>query len=488
MKNTLTELNFNNTYSELPDEFYHRIEPTSFSSPRLVIFNSDVSELIGLDPAESDKKYFSEYISGKKKIPGTSPIAMYYTGHQFGVYNKDIGDGRAILLGEVVNPKGQKWDLHLKGAGRTKYSRQFDGRAVLRSCIREYLCGEAIHYLRIPTTRSLCIIGSDEIVQRETPEMGAMLLRVARSHVRFGSFEGFYYKEQYENIRILADYVIENHFPEFIEAGNKYAELYKEIIRKTAKLIAYWQAYGFVHGVMNTDNMSVLGLTFDYGPYGFVEQFDPNFIPNHSDHHGRYSLRNQKSIAHWNLQKLGKCLGKLVSTKEIRDALDLYIEAYRDNYGELMRKKMGLAMQKDEDWQLIEIMLECLYNSNADYTNFFRNLSSFDEEDFKTETDLSHMFSGSDYGRWASFYSKRLKEELGSKTERKKLMNSVNPKYILRNYIAQIAIEKAQQGDYTEISKVYKILRSPFSEQPEHGEYSKPAPDKYRNLSLSCSA
>ncbi len=260
----ITELEFDNTYRRLPEEFYHVVSPMPFDNPHLVCFNPDAASLIDLDPKEAEKTEFLEYFSGIRQIPGSGPVAMYYTGHQFGVYNKDIGDGRAILLGEVINPSGQKWDLHLKGAGRTRFARQFDGRAVLRSCIREYLCGEAMHHLAIPTTRSLCIIGSDEIVQRETQEMGAMLLRVAESHVRFGSFEGFYYKQEYENVRILADYVIENHFRQLIESDNKYLEFYKEVIKRTAGLIAFWQAYGFAHGVINTDNMSVLCLTFDY--------------------------------------------------------------------------------------------------------------------------------------------------------------------------------------------------------------------------------
>jgi uncharacterized protein YdiU (UPF0061 family) len=208
----ISELSFDNTYYKLPKDFYQEVEPTFFNNPHLATFNKEVARLIDLDPSESEKPHFADYICGKNTIPGTKPIAMYYTGHQFGVYNMHIGDGRAILLGEIINSNGQKWDLHLKGAGRTRFARQFDGRAVLRSCIREYLCGEAMHHLGIPTTRSLCIIGSDEIVQRETREMAAMLLRVAESHVRFGSFEGFYYKEEYENVRILADYVIENHF------------------------------------------------------------------------------------------------------------------------------------------------------------------------------------------------------------------------------------------------------------------------------------
>lgn len=484
----IENLNWNNTYYTLPKKFYHEVGPTYFNNPHLVAFNNEVSELIGLDTKASRRPDFADFICGKKIIPGTNPIAMYYTGHQFGVYNKDIGDGRAILLGEVISPEGKKWDLHLKGAGRTKYSRQFEGRAVLRSCIREYLCGEAMHHLGIPTTRSLCIIGSDETVQRETAETGAMLLRVAESHVRFGSFEGFYYTDNYENVCILADYVINNHFPEIVDADNSYLELFKIVVRLTAELIAYWQAYCFAHGVMNTDNMSLLGLTFDYGPFGFAEQFDPQFTPNHSDYHGRYALRNQKSIAYWNLQKLGRCFSELLSSSQIHQALELFNPVYRNKYIDIMRQKLGVVTEDETDWQLIEIILECLYTSKVDYSNFFRGLSGFDENNPRGSKELEDMFSGGDYGRWSSFYSKRLKDENSSKDKRKKIMNSVNPKYILRNYIAQKAIELAKEGDYSEIARVHSILTNPFSEQPEHEAYSHPAPKEYSNQPLSCSS
>ena len=485
---SLFNLKFDNTYSQLPGEFYQKIEPTSFENPHLVAFNDEVAELIGLDPVFADKSEFLDYFSGKKKMPGSNPIAMYYTGHQFGVYNKDIGDGRAILLGEVMNSKDEKWDLHLKGAGRTRYARQFDGRTVMRSCIREFLCSETMFHLGMPTTRTLCIIGSDENVHRESPEKGAMLLRVAESHVRFGSFEGFYYSEDYENVKVLADYLINYHFCEIEDANNKYFELFKEIVVRTGELIALWQAYGFTHGVMNTDNMSVLGLTLDYGPFGFVEKFDPEFTPNHSDYHGRYSLRNQKPIGYWNLQKLGKCFSELINDNEYHEALSYYAISYKKKYHGIMRMKLGLQNQHEDDWHLIEVILECLFKSGVDYTNFFRILAEFNEDKVRNNKVISDMFKGTDFGRWAQYYAGRLNKETNYRNERKKLMYSVNPKYVLRNYIAQICIEKALSGDYSEITRVHKMLKNPFIDQPECDEYSRPLPHAYKDRYVSCSS
>ena len=256
----LDELNFDNTYRRLPEDFYHVVNPEGFQNPNLVAFNAEAAELIDLDPNEVLNPLFPEYFSGNKHLAGSEPLAMYYTGHQFGVYNPDIGDGRAILLGEVRNERGEKWDLHLKGSGRTRYSRVFDGRAVLRSTIREYLCSEAMHALGIPTTRALCIVGSDEKVERETTETGAMMLRMSPSHVRFGSFEAFHYTGNQDALKILAGYVISEHYPEITDSDNKSLHLLEEVTKRTAKLIAQWQASGFTHGVMNTDNMSILGL------------------------------------------------------------------------------------------------------------------------------------------------------------------------------------------------------------------------------------
>lgn len=486
----ITELDFDNTYSRLPGDFYDAVRPTPFENPRLVCFNPDAAALIDLDPGEVNNPELALYLSGGKAIPGSEPLAMYYTGHQFGVYNPDIGDGRAILLGEVRNARGGKWDLHLKGAGRTRYARVFDGRAVLRSVIREYLCGEAMHGLGIPTTRALSIVGSDEKVERETTERGAMLLRMAETHVRFGSFEGFHYTGRGENVKLLADYVIENSFPRFANESDKYASFLSEVVDRTAKLLALWQACGFTHGVMNTDNMSITGLTLDYGPFGFLEEYSPEYIPNHSDHFGRYSFDNQPAIALWNLQKLADALPSLVPRELSQEIVFGFRGLYGKYYLEIMKQKLGLVKEDDGDPALIKGLLGILEGSKEDYTNFMRGLGDFSTIEKVKNKGMARMPGETPaFKEWAAAYKRRLVSEGSVDAERKEAMSSVNPKYILRNYLAERAIRNAEdEGDYSEIERLRILLKNPFSEQPGWGEYSKPAPPSERGLVISCSS
>jgi uncharacterized protein YdiU (UPF0061 family) len=287
---TLEQLQFDNSYARLPETFWSPHQPAPLEDHFLVHFNKKAADLIELDHEQANRPDFVDIISSASPLPGYESIAACYAGHQFGHYVPRLGDGRAILLGEVKTDANRKWDLQLKGGGLTLYSRDGDGRAVLRSTIREYLCSEAMHGLGIPTTRALCITGSNDEVYREKIETGAMLLRMAPSHVRFGSFEYFYYRQQLDDLKTLADYVVTGHFPHLVNKENPYLSLLKEVINSTAKLIAQWQSVGFAHGVMNTDNMSILGLTLDYGPYGFLDNYDPGYICNHSDHHGRYAF------------------------------------------------------------------------------------------------------------------------------------------------------------------------------------------------------
>ncbi|MGI9553555.1 MAG: protein adenylyltransferase SelO [Thermodesulfobacteriota bacterium] len=482
--NKITQLTFNNTYRRLPEEFYHIVNPKPFENPFLVAFNPEMAAEIGLDPDEAKKPSIADYLSGKKLIPGSEPIALYYTGHQFGVYNPHIGDGRAILLGEVLNSSGVKWDLHLKGAGRTDYSRQFDGRAVLRSTIREFLCSEAMHYLGIPTTRALCIIGSDEKVERETTETGAMLIRMANSHVRFGSFEGFYFGGQYNNLELLADYVIENSYPELTDKEDKFKLLISEVAKRTGHLIAMWQCFGFTHGVMNTDNMSIIGDTLDYGPYGFMEKFERDYVPNHSDHFGRYSFKNQPSIAYWNLNKLFQCLSTIVDNDGILEALECYKNTYSDEYLELMAKKFGFSGFRDGDKKFIENTLDKLEENKVDYTQFFRKLSDFKMSEESENIDIRPMGK-----EWNLQYIDRLKKENSVDTKRKERMNRINPKYILRNYIAEKAIRSTvQDAEYSEIEKVRKLLMNPYDEQKGMEDYVNMPPEWAKELIISCSS
>ncbi len=333
---TLETLQFDNTFARLPEVFYAKVTPTPLKSPFLVAFNPDAAALLDLDPEEARRPEFAGCLAGHYLPPGSEPLAMVYAGHQFGAYVSRLGDGRAILLGEVRNSRGEKWDLHLKGAGLTPFSRDDDGRAVLRSCIREYLCGEAMHGLGIPTTRALCVVGSEEEVLREQVETGATLLRLAPSHVRFGHFEFFYWRRQFDHLKTLADYVLAQHFPELVGRPDSYARFYHEAAVRTARLIAEWQAVGFAHGVMNSDNMSVLGMTLDYGPFGFLDAYDPAFICNHSDHQGRYAFHNQPDIGYFNLRCLAQALTPLAPDEAIKAGLDAY-EAVCADAGERRR-------------------------------------------------------------------------------------------------------------------------------------------------------
>ena len=323
--------------------------PTPLPDPVLVHFNADAAALIDLDPAEAARPEFLRHASGAEPIPGSDPVAMLYAGHQFGSFVPQLGDGRAILLGEVVNARGERWDLHLKGSGPTPFSRGFDGRSVLRSAIREYLCGEALHALGIPTTRALCIVGSPEPVRRETVETAASIIRMAPTHVRIGSFEVFASRGQEDFLRTLADYTIELHFPELIGLEDRYARMLETVSRRTASLMAQWQAVGFTHGVMNTDNFSITGLTIDYGPYAFMEAFEGNFIPNHSDPEGRYAYSQQPAIGQWNVSALAQALLPLMPREQAVAAFDTYVPAWEEAYARVMRDKLGLETAQPGD-------------------------------------------------------------------------------------------------------------------------------------------
>lgn len=486
----LEPLPFDNSYARLSEAFYAKVNPTPFSDPpHLVSFNHAAAELIDLDPDEAKHPEFAGVFGGSLLVPGMEPLAMLYSGHQFGVYVPQLGDGRAILLGEVRNGRDEKWDLHLKGAGITPFSRDGDGRAVLRSTIREYLCSEAMHGLGIPTTRALCIVGSDEKVYREQVETGATLLRMAPSHVRFGTFEIFYYRKQYDHLTVLADYVIANHYPHLAVATDKYARFFAEVTERTANLIAQWQAVGWAHGVMNTDNMSILGITLDYGPFGFMDDYDPGFICNHSDHNGRYAFNQQPFIGLWNLSCLAQALLPLVPKEELKAALDRYTSIHQARYVELMRIKLGLDGARPDDESLVNDLLVLMAQSQADYTNVFRTLGEFRSTPGELNEGLRDYFvDRGSFDGWAARYCARLREQTGTDADRRERMNRVNPKYVLRNYLAQTAIEKAQQKDYSEVDRLLSLLQGPFSDQPGMGAYAAPPPNWGKHLAVSCSS
>jgi uncharacterized protein YdiU (UPF0061 family) len=491
----LEQLRFDNTYPRLPPIFRQNVDPTPVPDPYLVAFNPEAAALIDLDPAEAVRPDFAEYFAGNRLLPGSEPIAMRYAGHQFGVWVPQLGDGRAILLGEVRNARGEKWDLQLKGAGRTMFSRFGDGRAVLRSCIREYLSSEAMYGLGIPTTRALCIIGTDLPVYRESQETGAILLRMSPSHVRFGTFESFAYHREHEAVKQLADYTIEQHFPHLLEKNDRYRQFFGEVVQRTARLIAQWQAVGFAHGVLNTDNMSILGLTIDYGPFGFVEDFHPGFICNHSDETGRYAFDQQARIGYWNLACLGQSLASLAPIEALRETLDEFGPVFNEHAHELLCRKLGLKERRDEDRQLWIDLLDVLAEARVDYTNFFRALADANREvavpgNANLPIGIRTMFAEPRrIELWLDLYRHRLEQENSDDAERRERMNRVNPKYLLRNYLAQVAIEKAVHvRDYSEIERLRLLLSHPFDEQPEMEAYAEPAPEWGKRLCVSCSS
>lgn len=484
---TLDSLHFDNRFARLPEPLFTRVTPTGFERPHLVAFNPDVAALLDLDPQSAEHPDFSHYFGGRLLLPGSEPLAMKYTGHQFGVYNPELGDGRGVLLGEVVNARGETWDLHLKGAGQTPYSRFGDGRAVLRSCIREYLGSEAMHHLGIRSTRALCIVGSDERVRREKAEPGAMLLRVADTHVRFGHLEWLHHSGQPELLRTLVDFIIRHHFPDCADSPDPVGSFFREVVRRTGQLMGQWQLVGFAHGVMNTDNFSITGATFDYGPFGFLDAYDPGFICNHSDHQGRYAWNRQPSVGLWNLNALAHALSGLIGHDVLVDALQGYEPALLATYWGGLRDKLGLRGERDGDRELVLDFLDLLAKNRADYTRSFRALAQL-RVDAETTSLRDDFLDREAFDAWHRRYRARLQAEASVDTERAARMNALNPKYILRNYLAQVAIDKAEAGDYSEIETLRRLLAKPFDEQPALERYAALPPEWGRHLEISCSS
>lgn len=486
---SLEQLTFQNPYASLPPEFAVRVRPAPLAEARVVSVSPEALRLLDLDEAEARRPEFGEVMNGARLLPGMEPVATVYAGHQFGVYVPRLGDGRALLLGEVRNAAGERWEVQLKGSGPTPFSRMGDGRAVLRSTIREYLCSEAMHALGIPTTRALCIVGSPEAVYREEVETGALLVRMAPSHVRFGTFEYFAHTEQTGHVALLADHVIARHFPHLEGAPDRHTRLFSEVVDRTARLIAQWQAVGFAHGVMNTDNMSILGLTLDYGPYGFLDDFEPGFICNHSDHTGRYAFDQQPRIALWNLACLAQALLSLVPEAALRAALETFAPTYSAQWQDRMRQKLGLRETREEDRGLLETLLTRMAESRTDYTRFFRALGHFDASPQADNAPLREMFAAPEgFDAWAALYRTRLAAEGSVDAERHERMARVNPKYVLRNYLAQTAIARAQQGDFSEVDRLRAVLSRPYEDQPGAEAYAEPPPSWGRCLEVSCSS
>ncbi|BAQ78378.1 protein adenylyltransferase SelO [Pseudomonas sp. St29] len=484
----LDELTFDNRFARLGDAFSTHVLPEPLDNPRLVAASPAAMALLDLDPAVAESPVFAELFGGHKLWAEAEPRAMVYSGHQFGSYNPQLGDGRGLLLGEVYNQAGEHWDLHLKGAGQTPYSRMGDGRAVLRSSIREFLASEALHALGIPSSRALCVIGSDTPVWREKQERGAMVLRLAPSHVRFGHFEYFYYTKKPEQQKQLGEHVLALHFPECLEQPEPYLAMFREIVERNAELIAKWQAYGFCHGVMNTDNMSILGITFDFGPFAFLDDFDAHFICNHSDDQGRYSFSNQVPVGQWNLSALAQALTPFISVEALRESLGLFLPLYQAHYLDLMRRRLGFTQAEDDDQKLVERLLQLMQNSGVDYSLFFRRLG--DQAPEQALARLRDDFVDRDgFDAWAEQYRERVaRDPIQGQDLRRQRMHAVNPLYILRNYLAQKAIDAAESGDYSQVRRLHQVLSRPFEEQEGMQGYAERPPEWGKHLEISCSS
>ncbi len=487
----MTKLNFDNSFRRLHSDFYTRVQPQGLDNPRMVSVNKALATLLGFDAnASFSDSHLLGAFSGNQVLEGAEPLAMAYSGHQFGVYNPQLGDGRGLLLGEIISEDNasDRWDLHLKGAGLTPYSRMGDGRAVLRSSIREYLGSEAVFGLGIPSTRALCVVTSDTPVYRETQECGATLLRVARSHVRFGSFELFHYTGRPERVKELANYVIERHFSEFADEQNKVELLLREVVQRTATLVAGWQAQAFAHGVLNSDNMSILGDTLDFGPFAFLDVYQPDLVCNHSDHTGRYAFDQQPTIGLWNCHALAQTLTKLIPDDRIQTALDLYRPTFTECYGTLMRRKLGLASNMDEDQHLVQQLLQLLAAERSDYSTFFRSLANIEKGE-STYRVRDELIDRDAFDNWFKVYRQRLLKDEQTDEQRRLAMNGINPKYILRNYLAHQAIDAAvKEDDFTEVDKLLALVQKPFEDHPGMENYARPAPDWGKGLEISCSS
>ncbi|KRD25330.1 hypothetical protein ASE39_22400 [Acidovorax sp. Root267] len=479
-------LAWNHGFAALGPDFFTELRPTPLPAPHWVGTSTAVAQLIGLDTDWLQRDEALQAFTGNTLLAGSRPLASVYSGHQFGVWAGQLGDGRAILLGETA----EGLEIQLKGAGRTPYSRMGDGRAVLRSSIREFLCSEAMHGLGIPTSRALCITGSPAPVRREEVETASVVTRVAPSFVRFGHFEHFAANDLQPQLKTLADYVIDRYYPECRDnhdfGGNPYAALLQAVSERTARLMAQWQAVGFCHGVMNTDNMSILGLTIDYGPFQFLDAFVPGHVCNHSDNQGRYAYNRQPNVAYWNLFCLAQALLPLIGDQELaKGALESYKTVFPEAFMARMRAKLGLASAREGDGELIDGILMLLAQNGVDYTIFWRRLShAVQQDDSEPVRDL--FADRTAFGNWLLSYSELL--ALDNKALAANLMLKTNPKFVLRNHLGEQAIRAAKLGDFSELQTLQRLLEHPFDEHPGHDAYAAFPPDWASSIEISCSS
>lgn len=479
MGKKLADLHFTNRLYKAAPYIYLKVTPTALINPKILHVNKEMLNELDLEESIVENPSFLRFINGDLDFEGLFFGASFYSGHQFGHYVPRLGDGRALMMAEIKTSKNKFFELQLKGSGLTPFSRMGDGKAVVRSSIREYLASAHLKALGVPTTEALSLISGTDDVYRESTEKSAIVLRVAESFLRFGHYQYFAHTNQLEELKTLVDFTIENYFPDYHLHPNAYVLFFQDVVKKTANLFSKWQSVGFCHGVLNTDNMSILGLTLDYGPYGFINDFDQDYVCNHSDHEGRYSLGNQPSIGLWNLQMLGAALESLISPEDRKRTLESYPKIFFVQYRQELLKKCGLYSIKDSDEDFFRSMLNMLVFTKLDYTQFFRALSRYQ----KNSGTLSDVTTSEALSTWLVSYDERLGLEDTPEVDRHSRMLSVNPKFILRNYVAQIAIE-----DPNRLEDIYKVLVAPFDEWEDYEDLSKPAPPKYRNLSVSCSS
>lgn len=466
---------FDNSYARLPKSFFSKHNPTPVESPKLIVFNEPLATSLGLNVQALQSEEGLAVMAGNQIPEGATPIAQAYAGHQFGYFNM-LGDGRALLLGEQITPQGDRFDIQLKGPGRTPYSRGGDGRAALGPMLREYIISEAMHGLGIPTTRSLAVVTTGETIIRETELPGAILTRVAASHLRVGTFQFAAQWGTAQDLRVLADYALKRHFPEVEAIENKYLSLLQEVITRQAMLIAKWQLVGFIHGVMNTDNMTISGETIDYGPCAFMDIYDPATVFSSIDREGRYAYGNQPNIGVWNLARLAESLLPLLDGDQekavtlAQEKLSDFAHIFKANWLEGMRAKLGIYTEEDQDATLIEDLLKMMQKYRADYTNTFTALTFDKEED-------NILFGTPEFTDWYKMWQARLSRQPESEVSSQELMRNSNPVVIPRNHRVEEALEAAVNGDYRVMERLLKVLSNPYTHSPDKAEYcSLPAP------------
>ena len=474
-------VNFDNSFQKLPEFLYEIVEPTPLKHPKLVHVTELKKELGLLSYTDAD---ILKWLNGELKLIGDQRISTRYAGHQFGVFAGQLGDGRAISLGEILTSTKGRLEIQTKGSGITPFSRMGDGKAVIRSSVREYLCSEAMYGLGIPSSRVLALIIGEDKVYRETVERPAIIARVFPSNIRFGHFEMCYHYNRPSVLNELIEYTRLGFFE-----GVSIYEMLEQIVEKTAFLIAYWQSVGFCHGVMNTDNMSILGITIDYGPFGFMEDTSLSHVCNHSDDSGRYSYENQPHAAAWNLEKLLVCFSKHVPRENLNKLLLSFSELFHAHYKKLCHSKIGLYKLEPEDDALFGSLLQILSSHSIDYTYFFRQLSNYKIKQLDTISDFWRYYAKSEQLlSWFLLYDQRLERELSDNHKRSMEMKKINPKYVLRNYIAQEVIEDIEKGGKQKLNEWLKVFYSPFEEHAAYESYSKPSTSINQSISVSCSS